>query len=357
MKNIAVLGTPKCGHAYLINLLFYIYKCKGVSEQAVGNFDASFPKNEITHIFNSHAFPTPNFVKSLQQNNFSIVSPIRNPHDQLFSMLLFYRRQEHKDLNALNYSLINDDSVEKDCLINNNVRDYVLSGKYEADYINSFLWKKIGGSLVIFEQLIRTPINTLQTLCDELNISSVNNRKILGAYHAASIDLLPDDQFNIHISKLATQLTRSYDWQPEFEKYAAAREVYNYLSKSDINIRYPKINDNFDIPHCPVIYEVGTPKALKRLFFISDFFLTSSNDQFAYNEFVRYVFSNVAKDDAVYVPGFAYEIWKSRYDLREAYPDPLNEDRTSFVRWIISQTYLEYEFPHSWCSKIYQSLM
>jgi hypothetical protein len=356
MKNIVVLGTPKCGHAYLTKLLTYIYRLKGIRETEIINFNRSFSNEEDQYIFNSHAFPMPNLVTYLQQNNFFIVCPIRNPHDQLFSLLLFYRRQKRELLNEFNASLIDDGSSPLGCLINNNVRDYVLSGKYEADYVNSFLWQKMGGTLVFFEQLMHSPLNTIISLCNQIEREGIFERKVLSAYYAASVDLLSNEDASRHVSQFSSPLAKRYDWQSQIEAYPFATEVSNYLSNSKIYINYPKNIDNFFVPKHNIIFDSDTPKIIKQLFFLSEFFLNASNDQSAYDEFARYAVSNVAIDDSVYVPGFAYELWNSRSDLKEAFPCPLNVDRVAFVRWILSQCSQEYDMPQSWYSKIYQSL-
>lgn len=350
IAKIAILGTPKCGHAFLMNILDSIYWPEIVSGDHYFSNTVDLKKFHHGVIFNSHQAPDARIVEMLARDKFQILCPIRNPLDNILSWLHFYRRQPTDLLEPAQYNLVSSDE-----LLNTHVEKWVLSGAYEASFINSFLWLREGGHLVRFENLIRRPLETIKSFCDKIH--GVPEIEILSAYFANTMDIFSSFEANSrHISGNASEKYRSYDWAPLLAESTRAQRIYDYITSSPIYDAYKNLVIEEDIPTRPVVFSREMFPFFRKCFFLSTFYLEMVDPQLALEAYTRYFYSPI-DDDPFTLPGAAMEIYRHRSDLNIAFPDPLGANRREFINWLLNQAIVEYDLPHQVLRATYKSIL
>jgi hypothetical protein len=348
--NIGVLGTPKCGHAFITSLLQDIYVCHGVgNDWMLGNVH-DMTKYPLGVLFNAHHMPARAFDELFSRIGLHAIAPIRHPLDCLISLLSFYRRLPRASLTPAQIELIATDQ-----LINDAVRRWVLGGSFEGWYVNSYLWHDTGAQLVRYEDLVRRPLDVLRAVCDR--IAPVPDRVILGAYYANQLDLFRRVPGNsVHVNSSHTRRHQSYDPDLIATTNAAARDVVDYIRMSPACEPYLSTCIAESLPHCTIDLSASESVTLRRLYFLSRVFSDSTDDDAGFERYLDQAYAPVDSKRPI-VPYVGLQIWFRRLDLRAAFAEPLGRDRHGFLSWLLTQGCVEYDLPTSVFKSCYTGLV
>ena len=347
--NVAVLGTPKCGHALLMNLLDSVYSLRVINDYDFFAETTDLVINKRGVIFNSHYTPSRSNTFILTKNSSKIICPIRNPLDCLLSLLYFYRRHDKNNLTADQLNLITGIDV-----LNDRVLEFVLSGRFESLYCNSFLWRAAGGYLVKFEDLINRPFDTLKEICKI--IEPVSDREIRAACLANTFNLFSSFSENaLHIMDLNKDHLRKYDWE-NLRSQRNGNQIYDYIITSPIYEPYRNYSVKSNIIENQLKFGSEIFSSYQKLFYLSEIYLEFEDDQVAFEVFKKYAESPVDTHELI-VLGLCMEIYRRRQDLKEAFPCPLDSDRLAFINWFLFQATAEYKIPSYFLKDMLQSVV
>jgi hypothetical protein len=268
-------------------------------------------------------------------------------------LLGFYKRL---DMNGVQLDKWQKELIEGCDYFNSNVYDFVISGKFEAWYTNSYLWRQEGSLLVKFEDLINFPLETMTMVCN--HIRPVSEKIIRGACVANSFSFFNAQKANqVHISKISDNNHRAYDWSNFIQESQLAQEIYDYVRNSpifqpyitrDVTCSTKKLTD--------LEFSSDTSSFIQKLFFLSDYYRNIEDENIALKDFLDYAYKPIDRKP-IKIPGFAMEIWKWRYDLQEAFPEPMGRDRYSFLSWLLNSSILEYDIPAAYFRDTYLDLV